>query len=302
MPAYNTGMYIAKAIDSVLAQTFADWELIIVNDGSADDTLDVAKGYAAIDKRIRIIEQKNAGLAVARNNALRIARGEWIGFVDSDDTIDSDFYDKLLAAAKNANADIAIARMFVTEKFYGFIKPGVYTGFAKKISIFPNGSCCDKLFYARLIQENGIEFPAGLYFEDVLFLICAAFYANKIVSINDTFYNYRTRDNSIIRTASEAMIAKRNADKLIIANMIFDFAYERAKDKKTRNEINEFVMRCILEKSVMKNWQCLPPEFIKWAKWHKFVKFFYDNNVSRRGKIRKIRIFRIPVYITRSNT
>ena len=303
MPAFNTEKYIADAIDSVLRQTFADWELIIVDDGGPDKVAEIAEKYAAKDKRIKLIRQKNAGQAAARNNALKIARGEYVGFVDSDDTIDSDFYEKLMRAAKISGADIAMAGMRIIDGATTIEYPALFgtaADFADKIAAFPNGSCCDKIFRTEIIKENGIEFPTGLYYEDTAFLIVAAYDANMIVPA-DTFYNYHVRGHSTTTIENAKMITKRDRDRIAVAGCVLDFAYGAARDKRTRDMINQFVaQRSVFVKlprrptHEMK--RALPHGFIRWAYPNKFLKFFYDDAVRKNG-VRKIKILKIPVFV-----
>ena len=95
MPVYNTSQYLRRSIESVLNQTYKDFELICINDGSTDNSLEILQEYATHDPRIKIINQENKGLSGARNSALEIAQGEWITFVDSDDFITNNFIGNL---------------------------------------------------------------------------------------------------------------------------------------------------------------------------------------------------------------
>ena len=96
VPVYNVEKYLARCLDSIINQTLADIEIICINDGSTDNSLEILNDYAKKDSRIKIIDQTNAGLSCARNAGMQIAQGEYIGFVDSDDWIDLDFYEKLV--------------------------------------------------------------------------------------------------------------------------------------------------------------------------------------------------------------
>lgn len=108
-PVYNKAPYLPGCIDSVLAQTLEDFELLLIDDCSTDGSLAICRDYAARDPRIRLIEStQNGGAAIARNRGLDMARGEWIGFVDADDTIDKNMYEVLLSQAVSYNADVAI--------------------------------------------------------------------------------------------------------------------------------------------------------------------------------------------------
>ncbi len=108
VPVYNVEEYIHRCIDSILAQTFKEFELILVDDGSPDQSGKICDEYALIDSRIKVIHKKNGGLSDARNAGLEVAQGEYIGFVDSDDFIESDMYEKLLEACKENSSQIAM--------------------------------------------------------------------------------------------------------------------------------------------------------------------------------------------------
>ena len=100
VPVYKTEEYLEKCVDSILAQTFRDFELLLIDDGSPDNCPALCEEAAARDPRIRVIHQKNAGLSAARNTGVEAARGEWIGFVDSDDSIAPEMYETLLTYAR----------------------------------------------------------------------------------------------------------------------------------------------------------------------------------------------------------
>lgn len=108
VPVYNVEKYLSKCIDSILNQTFEDFELILIDDGSPDECGKICDNYANKDRRIIVIHQKNAGVSAARNAGLDIAKGEYIGFIDSDDYIDKTMYEKLINAIESFNVDMAI--------------------------------------------------------------------------------------------------------------------------------------------------------------------------------------------------
>ena len=127
IPVYNVDKYLEECLQSVCSQTLKDIEIICINDGSTDKSGQILKDFAKKDKRIILIEQENRGVSIARNNGLKAARGEYIGFVDSDDCIDPDFYEKL----ENACLNIAPSFRYYSERvakgggvFYGNGKHG----------------------------------------------------------------------------------------------------------------------------------------------------------------------------------
>lgn len=106
IPVYNAECYLRQCIESVIAQTFEDWEAILVNDGSKDGSLAICQEYAAKDKRIKVIDKPNGGVSSARNKGLEVAQGDWITFMDSDDWLDADAFDVYYEAAQRTGADI----------------------------------------------------------------------------------------------------------------------------------------------------------------------------------------------------
>ena len=106
IPVYNTERYLEKCIESVISQTFEDWEMILVNDGSKDNSLSICLDYGKRDNRIHVHDKPNGGVSSARNKGLEVAQGEWITFMDSDDWLDNNALETYYEAAKRTNADI----------------------------------------------------------------------------------------------------------------------------------------------------------------------------------------------------
>lgn len=109
VPVYNVEKYLSKCLESLIHQTLQDIEIICVDDGSTDSSLEILKSFAKTDSRIKVFSQKNQGQSAARNLALKHAKGEYLGFVDSDDWVDLDYFEKLYRVAKSSNCDIACA-------------------------------------------------------------------------------------------------------------------------------------------------------------------------------------------------
>lgn len=108
VPVYNVEKYLPKCLDSLLAQTWQELEIIVVDDGSPDNSWDIMQEYARRDSRVRLIRQKNGGLSAARNAGVEAARGEWIGFLDSDDYVAPEMYERLYRAAVEQGAQMAV--------------------------------------------------------------------------------------------------------------------------------------------------------------------------------------------------
>ena len=194
IPVYNTEKYLRKCLDSVCNQTLKDIEIICVNDCSTDNSPQILQEYAQKDNRIKIINfTQNKGAAIARNTAIDEAKGEYIGFVDSDDYIDLDFYEKLYAQAEETGAD-------VVKGCYRYNKDGHIEVFInqKIIEDKNNFVCeyCSAIFKKNIIIEHNIRFPHLVEMEDPVFAFSFACVANKIEIVNDAYVNIVTRSGS----------------------------------------------------------------------------------------------------------
>lgn len=129
IPIYNTEKFLVKTLDSVINQTYKNLEIICVNDGSTDNSLNILTSYAKNDFRIKIINKPNSGLSDARNTGIDAASGEYIAFVDSDDYIDKDFYEKLMESIQKSGADVAMTstKCFKNGNFKEVLKPYIET-------------------------------------------------------------------------------------------------------------------------------------------------------------------------------
>ena len=198
VPIYNVEPYLRRCLDSLVNQTLKDIEIVCINDCSPDKSLVILKKYAKKDDRIKIIDfEKNQGVSIARNSGMKIAKGEYIGFCDSDDYVDLNFYEKLYKLARSKNADIAKANFKIREinsnkefieninklilKHKGYFTHQFYT------AIYRN----------KMLKENRVKFPAGkITGQDLCFSAHAVIAAKNIYVLNNIFYHYVRRDNS----------------------------------------------------------------------------------------------------------
>ncbi|MDR0920955.1 MAG: glycosyltransferase [Lactobacillales bacterium] len=205
VPVYNVEEYLGSCLDSIINQTYSNLEIIVVNDGSTDNSLEIAKEYMKRDDRIKIIEKKNGGLASARNAGLDEVTGDFIGFVDSDDWINEDMYKKLLTNALKENAELSIVS-FYRDFGNGVRKteniPNQYLVFDsadgfKYVNIHGYFGIVvwDKLFKSNIFEN--IRFEVGEIGEDYPIIYHAIDKASKIVYDSEPLYYYRLRANSI---------------------------------------------------------------------------------------------------------
>ena len=216
VPVYKVEPYLPRCIDSLLAQTHQALEIILVDDGSPDSCGAICDEYAAKDPRITVIHKENGGLSSARNAGLDIARGEYIGFVDSDDWIEPEMYSHMLSRMKKYDAKLVCAgRYDVSEKTM-----------EKKLGLCPKKEECipaeelvgriflwdgldsaawDKLYHRSILQD--FRYPLGKICEDVPVTYRIALKAERVVLCDRPFYNYLHRSGSITK---EKAITEKN--------------------------------------------------------------------------------------------
>lgn len=174
-----------------------------------DNSLAILKEFASKDSRIRIIDNQHQGVAKTRNTGIEQSTGEYIGFVDSDDYIDIDFFEKLYNSATKSNSDIAIASILKHKNFFN-IYNAKYTKEETAITIQDKIKLCEdkkhfffyawnKIYHSGFIKENNIKFSEGQIYEDVMFAIKALYYSNKIISVYGTKYHYIEHENSLTK-------------------------------------------------------------------------------------------------------
>ena len=230
VPVYNTARFLPKCLESLQEQTHEALQIILVNDGSTDDSLAICHTFAQADPRITVIDQINGGVASARNAALALARGDYIGFVDSDDYVASQMFEKLLQALLETGADLAeCAYQRVDDqgratKDYG-LKPMVLEGslacsesFIRKANAYY--VACNKLYRASLIE--GLTFPPLRYSEDFLFNVHALGRCQKRVSLETVFYYYLDNQES----ATNQLFVEAKLDVIEAGRQAFSYYQE----------------------------------------------------------------------------
>jgi len=240
VPVYNKENYIDACIESILNQSFTDFELIIVNDGSTDSSALKCKKYAAQDSRVVVIDQPNAGVSSARNRGLSIAKGAYTGFVDGDDLIDSDMYELLVKNARTFEADISACRIrtifpnksISPNETAGPISCNRHESLLKFFKGDMDMNLNNKIYRTDIART--ILFTGHIY-EDILYMCKAFLQGGSAVIENVVKYNYVIRDNSVsmskfnkkyfetVGVSAEmlALVAKERAD-IITEAQVFD--------------------------------------------------------------------------------
>jgi len=225
VPFYNTEPWLGRCLDSLARQTLSDIEILLIDDGSTDSSGKIADEYAAHDKRIKVIHQKKAGTAVARNAGLKIARGEYIGFVDSDDWVDLNFYELLYNTAKKYGSDIAKGNFYFTDNNGKTYQAGPLSKDILKNRAYFSWGFWSAIYRRGMLMKNRIDFPNEIITgQDVVFLLKAVVCANRIDICMDTAYHYERRDGS---ADSQILSDKKIQSKSAAISLKLDFLNNR---------------------------------------------------------------------------
>ena len=232
VPVYNVEKYLRKCLDSVCNQTLKDIEIICINDCSQDNSLEILKEYASKDKKIKIINFKqNQGVAVARNEAIKIARGEYIAFCDSDDSLSLNFCEALYYKAKKDNAQVVLTKSACYSKFsYKNITWLLMYSIALRQNMFIDFCFWAEIYERKLLQENKIEFiPNCSYGEDRIVSIKAQALAKKVSICNEAYYLYNQNLDSVNHNIKQKYLK----DSLYAKEIAMDFINKTDIPKKS---------------------------------------------------------------------
>jgi len=230
IPVFNVEKYLGDCLDSVLDQSFQDWEAICVNDGSTDGSSSLLAGYAAKDVRIKVVSQANAGTAVARNTGLKEASGDYIFFLDSDDWLEANAL-QILSEKLNGEDMLCFSgkRYFESTGKYNqadILPEKVYQSgmdYYNENALLPRDFafvCVVLRVYSRaFLIQNGLFFDDDISYEDNLWVPMTVYHAHSIKVISDPLYIYRIREGSKMQDVS----LKRKMDMLKVANRLASF-------------------------------------------------------------------------------
>ncbi|GBR73583.1 beta-1,3-N-acetylglucosaminyltransferase [Candidatus Termititenax aidoneus] len=212
IPVYNVERYLAQCLENVIYQTCKNLEIIVVDDGATDNSAEVYSYYAKLDKRIKIIKQTNMGLSVARNTGLTQATGTYIHFMDSDDYLSLDYYEKMLTNMCQTDADMACSGLY-SDRVQSFLLDNnvILTTLEDKLRLNKMGSgVCKYLYRTAFLRKHELQFEFGRLAEDIFFTIQAVYYANKIITVPGVKYYYRYNPVSIMNNNKKAVKLKED--------------------------------------------------------------------------------------------
>lgn len=226
VPVYNVEKYIDKCLNSLVNQTISDIEIIIVNDGSPDNSEKIINKYLKkFSDKIVYIKKENGGQGSARNLGIEISNGEYIGFVDSDDYVDINMFEKLYNRAKEKESDIVICGRCEVNEITSALTP---IGVIKKDddpkinAFYDQMAPWNKLYKSSLIKENNIKFGLDMWYEDVVFCLKSILLTDKITYLDENLYYYLVRNGSIMNNNNSV----KNLDVLKALDIIKEFSNE----------------------------------------------------------------------------
>lgn len=221
VPVFNVENYLKECMDSILNQNFRDFEVICINDGSTDSSLEILKNYSKLDSRVKIISQDNQGLGAARNRGLKEANGKYILFVDSDDFLEENCLYELYQNIISNSSDMLVFKFnsydetknsyrpggFYFEKSFGDVDFNNFTfryEDVKKHVMNTYFSAWSKLYKKEFLDKHNLTFPEGITYEDVLFQIKTFLYAKSLSFLPKSIYNYRlSNENSLMHDSNK---------------------------------------------------------------------------------------------------
>ena len=251
VPVYNCAPFLDRLFTSLQRQNYKDIEIIVIDDGSSDNSWDIINIWKQKDKRILAYRQENQGVSAARNLGIEKSRGKYIAFMDSDDYVDGDYYEKLHLNAVQTKSDIVmVGTIWHTPNGCGILQP-YYSITARslfeKISTLRGGNVNDKLFLKELLINHDIRFPDGHNYEGNIFLLQAVYYANQMYFCPNTFYHYIRRENSICTNKELTHIQKNLNDRCFILQKMYSFAKEKKFSRQENKAMFKYIYRSVLD-------------------------------------------------------
>lgn len=221
VPIYNVEKYLEKCLDSLVTQTYDNIEMILVNDGSTDQSLQIAEKYLKKYEQIRLIDQENGGLSKARNTGMKLAKGKYLCFVDSDDWLEPNTVQEIVARMEAENLDLCLygANGYLSDENetkqypegdynYSINYSGWCSGKELLVRLYAAGEfhamACMYMIKRELVVKNKLTFIEGFIHEDELFTPYILYYADRVGLQQEKYYNKRIRKNSIV-TGSKAL-------------------------------------------------------------------------------------------------
>ena len=225
VPVYNVEKYLGRCLDSLVMQTLEDIEIVVVNDGSPDDSQSIIDEYVRKHDNVVSYIKENGGLGDARNYGLERANGEYIGFIDSDDWAEPDMYEKMYAKAKDDDCDLVVCDLIYTfedNSKEDYTVAGIRNDLNpdnKKAGFMSPLFAWNKLYKRELLLDNGLRYPTGLWYEDIPVTLPCFALSNRTGYVNEAFVHYVQRESSIMGNRTN----KKFYDIFTVLDRVYSF-------------------------------------------------------------------------------
>lgn len=272
IPVYNVEQYLRECVDSVLGQTYQNFEIILVDDGSTDTSGDICDEYAKKDDRIQVIHKENGGASVARNHGIEMAKGEYVYFLDSDDRIVSNAFYILTKNIQDENADLLFFEAYSFDDNDNELKKGNYS-YSQKYDTDRGISILEKLIVKKefhvsipllfikkdFLIHSGIRLVEGIMYEDMIFTYELFYKAEKVAHVRESLYHRRYRQNSVMQSSisgknyrSASRVYKELKDFMIRENLEEAYVAKAYISKWSLNLLNIYDMLSFEERKIYK--------------------------------------------------
>lgn len=250
IPVFNTAGFLRDCLDSLLRQSFGDFEAIVVDDGSTDGSADIVQEYASAHRRFRLLRSPHLGLSAARNRGLSETRGEYVAFLDSDDILPDRAYEKLVEAARLHGASVISGRF---DRFTGQShdelrrRTGKGPGGSARVvesacyfEVFRDTTVWNKLYSVDLFGGGDLRFTADMHYEDIPFVFSAIGKAGRVTLIPDTVYHWRIRRNADASITQRYHEEGNLSDRIKCLGMVEDLIDSFGWPKRWRREFGQY--------------------------------------------------------------
>lgn len=305
IPVYNVERYLSRCIDSCINQSYTDIEIICINDGSTDRSLQILECYKNLDSRITIINKENGGLSSARNAGVKVAVGKYILFVDSDDFLSCNAVENLVANAEENSSDIVIFDYFYghvehskryiltikewSNKKYQNSPFNIMTADKSAYLFIPVAACC-KLYRTEFLKENNITFVEGVIYEDVAYWADIFAKAERITYLNEPLYHYYVGRNN--------QIMAKNDESLFDVIKVYSYAEKSLKQSPAFDKYKESFYILLMRDFLMKL-QVIKPD-LKQQLYNKYKEMelnidydWYQNGAYNKIEKSYVKLFKL---------
>lgn len=275
VPVYNVEKYLPRCLDSLAAQTLDNMEILVVNDGSPDQSQKIIDEYARKYPQIRSFQKPNGGIADVRNFALEHVRGKYFGFLDSDDYTAPDMYEKMVEAAEAKQAEVVVSDFeWVSGDQRRLQKEGPYAP-GREMLVHLFATLWNKIYKTDFVRRSGVRFPAGYRYEDACFLYCLTPHIQRLAFVDEAFVSYVQHPASITHTNNHEV-----KDMIHVFEVITEYYQAQKWDTQYHDELEYLHIKFFLGNSFLRStkiadksdrqatiqmgWQRLNQQYPKW--------------------------------------